>query len=317
MKQQPEIIPIFFATDNGYAPVLGVALASLLANLSARCEARIYILTEGLTEENCRLLREITVNRASLDFVDVSAELKELDGRLYLRDYYSRATYFRFFISRLFPEYRKALYLDCDIVVRADISRLFHVPLGRNLVAAVQEEVMAETPVFGNYVEAVLEMPCAEYFNAGVLVMNLAEFRRRRVDDLFIRLLGERKYDVTQDQDYLNVLCRGSSVLVDTEWNKTPFYTNAFGTREPLLVHYKLNWKPWHYDGVLYEEYFWEYAEKTGFYPQLRAMRHAFTAEDARRDTLAYQQLCLLAAKETEEAGQNGFDEAAMRTCHV
>ncbi len=297
-----EQIPVFFATDDGYAPFLGVALASILENLSPRCELAVYILTVGLNEKNESRLRRLTAGRASLKFVDVSREMEKLDGRICLRDYYSQATYYRFFISKLFPQYDKALYLDGDIIVTGDLAELYHTRLGRKLVAAVQEEVMAKTPVFGRYAETVPGVPCPEYFNAGVLVMNLAEFRRQRVDEQFFRLLSERKFPVTQDQDYLNVICRDKSVILGYEWNKTPYAEDS--DFDPKLTHFKLQWKPWHYDNVTYSERFWAYAEKTEFYEDICAMRDSYTDADRARDALAHRRLCLLAEQETaaEEA---------------
>lgn len=297
------IIPIFFSTDNNYAPFLGVAIQSIVENSSKDYDYRIYVLTTDLSFTNRMRIHASAKGQASVSFVNVSRELERVKDRLHIRDYYTSATYFRFFIAGMFPQYKKALYLDCDIVVSGDISELYNTELGNRLVGAIPEEVMLNVGVFGEYVDRVLEMPRQEYFNAGVLVMNLDEFRRCDIENRFVKLLAERRFDVTQDQDYLNVLCYKNSVLIDFEWNKTPFADEMFTEgRIPKLVHYKINWKPWHYDGVVYGDLFWEYADRNIYKRTIRKILKKYTPEERLRDSLAYKNLYRLAESETQAA---------------
>ena len=115
---KPEI-PIFFATDDKYVPFLAVAMTSLLANASQDYFYRIYVLTTSLKREYAEKLRLIVKDcapdSASLDFVSLREEMEKSQGTFHLRHYYSRETYCRIFIPRFFPQYKKVLYLDCDI----------------------------------------------------------------------------------------------------------------------------------------------------------------------------------------------------------
>lgn len=303
-KKQNNIteIPVFFATDDNYAPYLGVALSSISKNLSPLCRAKIHVLTTSLSRLNRRRLRRCVGKNCSVSFTDVTPELEKLGTRLHLRDYYTAATYYRFFIADLFPEYDKALYLDCDIAVNGDISELYSTPLGDTLVGAIVEEVMQKVDIFGEYVERVLEMPREEYFNAGVLVMNLAEMRRINIKQEFAELLGKRRFAVTQDQDYLNVICYGRSTPIDLEWNKTPIPDGSCVYVEPKLVHYKINWKPWHYEEVLYGDDFWRYAEGTPYLSAVKKALKNYTDEQRENDARAYIKLCNLAKNETRDA---------------
>lgn len=297
------VIPIFFSTDNNYAPFLGVAIQSIVENASRAYDYRIYVLTTDLSFSNRLRIRASATGLATVSFVNVGRELERVKDKLHIRDYYTSATYFRFFIAGMFPQYKKALYLDCDIVVNGDISELYNTELGNNLVGAVPEEVMLNVGVFGRYVDTVLEIPHREYFNAGVLVMNLDGFRRMDIESRFVKLLSERRFDVTQDQDYLNVLCYKNSVLIDVEWNKTPFADEMFTEgRTPKLVHYKINWKPWHYDGVVYGDLFWKYAERNIYGRAIRKILRSYTPEERLRDSLAYKNLYSLAESETRAA---------------
>ncbi|MBQ2719247.1 MAG: glycosyltransferase family 8 protein [Clostridia bacterium] len=294
MKNQ-SIIPIFFATDDAYAPLLGVALESLLANTERGSDLRIHVLNSSLSEENRERLLSIAEGRTTLLFVDMKEKIAPLAERLVLRDYYSAATYFRLFISELFPEYEKALYLDCDIVLTGDIAKLYATPTDDVLVAAIPEDVMARMDVFGRYVECLFSIPRHEFFNAGILVMNLARFRSECIMERFLDLLSRRRFVVTQDEDYLNVLCRGSVRFLPDTWNTSPFEE---GDVTPLLVHYKMDRKPWHYEDVRFSDIFWLYADKTPYGPDLRAELAAYDEAKVNRDRECHKNLVALAKSE-------------------
>ncbi|MBO5897681.1 MAG: glycosyltransferase family 8 protein [Clostridia bacterium] len=297
------IIPIFFAVDDNYAPFLGVAMRSLINNASPDHQYRIYILVDRISDENAATLCAMAQKNVSVDIVKVTEKLDALGDMLHLRDYYTKTTYYRFFIPALFPQYDKGLYLDCDIVVTGDIAELFHTPMGDRILAAAPEEVMLEVDVFGTYVEAVLDVPRDEYFSAGIMVMNLEKMRRVALEEQFVDILGRRTFRVTQDQDYLNVLCRGDYYMLDSGWNKTAW--EQVPLTSPLnIVHYKINWKPWHYKGVRFEDEFWHYAEMTPYADMLYRMRESYTQAMKDNDQAQYDALVALALEDTAKARQ-------------
>lgn len=302
-----ETVPVFFSTDDRYAPYLAVAIASLCGNASGRYRYKLHILHGGLSRKNRERLASLAGGDFSLEFRDVRETLVRMNGRLHLRDYYTAATYFRFFIPDLFPEYDKGIYLDCDVAVNGDIAELFATDLGEDLLGAVTEEVMTDIPVFGRYARSVLGIAPSAYFNAGVLLMNLRKMRGTCLLDRFSALLDRRRFPVAQDQDYLNLLAVGSVRYLDTGWNRTPFpYAPA---EEPKLAHYKMHYKPWHYSGVSYEACFWRYAEKTPYYRELLAEREAYSAFDRARDELQNARLLRLAEEESEKAEARPHEE--------
>ena len=298
--RERETIPVFFSTDDRYAPYLAVAVSSLCRNASKEYGYRIHILHRGLSGRNRERLRSFSGGNVSLEFTDVREPLAGMRGRLHLRDYYTAATYYRFFIPELFPAYAKGIYLDCDVAVNGDISELYRTDLGGDLLGAVTEEVMTDIPVFGRYARSVLGLRPSEYFNAGVLLMNLEKMRRTGLLDRFSALLDLRRFPVAQDQDYLNLLAEGNVTYLDPGWNRTPFpYAPA---EEPKLAHYKMHYKPWHYRGVTYEDCFWRYAEATPYYGELLAERESYSAFDAARDEMQNARLLRLAEEESEKA---------------
>lgn len=294
-------IPLIFAVDNNYAPYLGVAIKSILANASTKYFYSIYVLNTDLSEENREKISKYESENVRVEFVDVKEQLDLISGKLHLRDYYTNTTYYRFFIPSLFTQYSKALYLDADIIVLDDISKLFNEEIGENLAGAVQEEVMATVKVFGDYVEECLDVPCEEYFNAGVLVMNLDKMREEKIEEGFVSLLRRYKFEVTQDQDYLNILCQNKTKIIQLGWNKTPIKNKKFNDKNLKLIHYKIAWKPWHYDGVLYGEHFWKYAKETEYYDEI--IKEKENHDDAKKliDQTAYENIVKLALKYTND----------------
>ncbi len=301
MQPAKPMIPIFFAVDDNYAPYLAVSMRSLIDNASPDYQYNIYILIDKLNEFNTTVLCNMATDNVSVETINVTKKLDALGDMLHLRDYYTKTTYYRFFIPALFPQYERGLYFDCDIVVKGDISQLYNVALGDNILAAAPEEVMLMVDVFGTYVEAVLEVPRNEYFSAGILVMNLEKMRRVALEEQFVDILGRRTFRVTQDQDYLNVLCRGDFLMLDSGWNKTACYDAPVDT--PVnIIHYKINWKPWHYRGVRFEDDFWYYAEMTPYADLLYAMRDSYSAAQSANDQLQYENLVAQALSDTAKA---------------
>ncbi len=287
MEKQQEIIPIFFATDDNYAPYLCVALKSITENCNKNFNYKVHILNtglaKGLSEKYIQMIKNFETDYLKIEFNDVSkiiAPIKELLNKS-LRDYYSDTTFYRIFIPKMFPEYHKVLYLDCDIVVLGDISELYHTDLKDNYLGAVTDEVVPSHPVLIRYVEEAVGVPNKDYFCAGIILFNLDAMREQKVDEKFIGILSN--YNLTtvgQDQDYLNVICKGHVTYLHPGWdkqaNKVPYKDKLY------LIHYNMFSKPWRYKKVPYEKYFWKYAKKTPFYKEMLNSRKNYTK--AQRD---------------------------------
>ena len=293
-------IPIFFAVDDNYAPFLGVTLQSIKDHSSRDYTYLIHVMHPGLKKSTIDRLLKMQDENYKVICVDVKHEVKKVGNLLFTRDYYTNTTYYRFFIQRLFPQFDKALYLDSDLLVVDDISKLFNVDLGDNLIGAAVEDIMTNVDVFGRYVEVCLGIDRYKYFNAGVMLLNLKKFREEDIEARFIELLAKFKFRVTQDEDYLNVLAKGRVCFVCQGWNKSPMRDPSFDDDKLKIVHFKINYKPWHYDNVRYAENYWDYALKTEFYDDLRHMRRHFSAEDIERDNKGFQGLAILAENEIE-----------------
>ena len=280
-------IPIFFSTDDHYVPFLDVAIASLIANASKAYNYRIIVLNTGLAEENIRRVKQNERAGFRIDFVDISGAMEDIRSRLKDVYHFSIVTYYRLFIASLFPQYDKAVYLDCDLVVLGDVAELYHTELGNHILGAAPEQFVQNTREFRLYAEKALGVDPDQYTNAGVLLMNLKEFRKHRIEDKFIRLITEHDFDLLDpDQAYLNYLCFGKIHILPNGWNKEPMHLACEGKKN--IVHYALYKKPWQYDDVIDGEHFWQYAEKSPFHGQICQRKQTFSkAERAEKETTA------------------------------
>lgn len=291
-------IPIFFATDDNYLPFLSITLESIWENSSHEYDYEMYVLHSGVRKDYEEKILRYNKEGFKISFVDVSARVEEIKEDLHMRDYYTATTYFRVFIASLFPQYDKAIYLDCDTVVLGDISALYNCDMGNNLIAGAPCEGVNSFDVYKRYVTEVDGLDPDYFFNAGVLLMNLKGFREEGFYTQFADLLKKYKFTVIQDEDYLNVLCQDRVLRLPRSWNKSPVAPDVLPREELRIVHYLMTWKPWRYDDIPYQEYFWEYAVRTEFYDQLKAMLDNATVEDMERDKLVEKNLKALAESE-------------------
>lgn len=306
MEKYQEIIPIFFAVDDEYIPFLAVTLQSIVEHSTEENYYVIKILCTNISEENKEKINKYTKDNISIEFVDLNYYIEKIKNKLYTRDYFSMTTYFRLFISNLYPQYNKAIYLDSDIVLLTDVVELYKEDIGDNLVGAVRDDIIQQNEVFQEYVEKVVGVSSYKnYFNAGMLIMNLDELRKNKFQEKFLYLLENVKYSVVQDQDYLNRICKGRVKLLDASWNVMPNATKDVNEDNIKLIHYNYQYKPWHYDNIAYANYFWNFAQKTEFYDKLQEVKNNFTDEMKYEDRVADEKLRELAKTEASCVGDD------------
>ena len=299
-------IPIFFAVDDNYIPFFSVALKSMICNASKEYKYEIKVLYTSISNTNMEKIKKYESDNLNIEFVDLNSKITDISHKLYTRDYFSKTTYYRLLIPDLYPQFDKAIYLDSDIVVLKDIAKLYNTNMGNNLLAAAPDDVIQTIKVFQEYAEKVVGVSdYRNYFNAGILLMNLKELRRFNFREKFLYLLGTIKFSVAQDQDYLNRLCKGRVTLLPKTWNKMPVSGENVEKSKINIVHYNLAFKPWHFDDVLYQEYFWKYAKKTEYYKDIMKIKSGFTEEDRKKYSEGDKKLRALAQMECDCVGDD------------
>ena len=269
------VIPIIFSTDDHYIAYLDVAIRSLIENASKERTYRIIVLNTGLDAKNVDRIKRNERTGFAIDFVDISSELEAIRSKLKNVYHFSIVTYYRLFIASIFPQYDKIIYLDCDLVVTGDISKMYEIDLGENILGAAPEQFVQNTPEFRTYARDALGVDPDGYVNAGVLLMNLDAFRKNEIESKFVKLITEYDFDLLDpDQAYLNYLCQGKIRVLPNGWNKEPMPLCCEG--EKNIVHYALYKKPWQYDDVIDGDLFWDYARNSSFYREICHARSSF-----------------------------------------
>ena len=281
----PTTVPIFYAIDEKYAPFLSVSLTSLIANTDPTADTtyRILIVHRGLSEESQQLFRQMATDRIAIELYPMESYLIEAinsDRNKLNADYVTMTIYFRLFLSEMFPDIDKAIYLDADTVINADIAQLYRTDLGHDLIAAVADNFVAANPETVYYAEEGLGIPCDQYVNSGMLLMNLKAMREGHFTERFVQLLNKYHFEsIAPDQDYLNVMCNGRIHYLDRRWNNMTG-DGTEGPDHPKIIHYNLFGKPWHYRDAPLADYFWRYAEGSAYYPKLIAILKEFSQRD-------------------------------------
>lgn len=310
-KQQNQIIPVFFSSDDNYIPYLAVSIRSLIDTTPLKQKVCVYVLNEHLKIENMFALKKMETRNIKIKFVNVSNKIKAIRDKLVaqLRDYYSPSIYYRIFIASLFPKLDKAIYLDCDIAIVDNIAKMYNKDLGNNLVGAVVDEIVNSNIQFKTYVQEAVGIDADKYFNSGILLMNLKEFREQSIEEQFIYYLNNYPFSsLCPDQDYLNFLCKNKVLYMEKGWDKMTVEDSEFDEKDLYLVHYNMFKKPWKYYDVMFDKYFWQAARKTEFYTLLLKQRDSYTEEQRQKDYQAAANMISYSSKVV--ADSNNFKKS-------
>lgn len=256
---------VVFATDDAYCRPLQVALASLCAsNPALRADIRVVVLHEDLSPA-ARWQIEALADHLELAVELRAATLPEVAYNTAFGG--ARANYLRLSIPDSVGQVDRVLYLDADIVVRGDLSDLFSVDLRGLPIGAVRDPInptLATGRALPNWPELGLDGD-REYFNSGVLVLDLAACAERRIfDRAFEAIVNHSSHLRMWDQDALNLAADDRWYRLDRRWNTVPFealsrtpwirYTAQHvmpaaqliaDERDAAIMHYVTPSKPW------------------------------------------------------------------------
>ena len=281
-------IPIFFTIDDSYAPFLAVALNSAIKNSDPQRNYKAVVLYQDLGADNISRLQSLQTENFKIELMPIRANMEALDDRMSNRlrcDYFTLTIYFRLFIPSMFPQYDKGIYIDSDVVLTDDIAKLFDIDIGENYIGACNDLSIADIPPLVAYTEKAVGVNAKEYINSGVLLMNLKKMRDDDLEGHFLALLNKYHFDsIAPDQDYLNAMCNGKIYYLDEKWDTMPNDAKPMLT-ETSLIHYNLFSKPWCYDGIQYEEQFWNYAQDCGFIDEIREFKASYSEDKKKADS--------------------------------
>ncbi|KAI0643638.1 glycosyl transferase [Trametes meyenii] len=299
-------INVALTIDSDYAPAAAVAIRSAVKHTTNRIT--FYVVSPGLPDDVKEKLRKAIPDGA--DATVVFLELPSDDCTVP-----SGLTWAKIAMIPSLPVER-ALYLDADVLVRGDLKPLWDTDLeGRPIAAAVD----VGFPMGHDGVER------GPYFNAGVLLLDLATIRKRLA--VLNALAVKMSESTMRDQDALNAHFAGDWLPLSLAWNAQGLGTYAkyhtperatlkMGEMEdPKIVHFTgalhpsmaeiinpfvqpYGGKPWGYAGAPghpFTQEWWEVCEQTPW--------------QGWRSSTEYRELCSMKAKEVIQAGVAAFNK--------
>lgn len=263
-------VPVLISTDSNFLQHAAVCLTSLLANTP---ELRFHIVMVSRPTE---LLDEGKLRRTLEPFSNQSVQFRKFEppSDVSLPLYtYTIDTWSRLWIGEFFPEdVQRVLYLDSDLVVLGTIAPLWQTGLAGALLGAVDIPGAVEAlPLLGCGKNVLGIDPEEGYFNAGVLIIDLKQWRDTHALETvlaYVEAHPERLPNV--DQDALNACFHARRKRLDYEWNVIrPFFREPCSLplardelevirREAKILHFNGSLKPWSYfsDHPRREEYY-------------------------------------------------------------
>lgn len=252
-------INILCATDDKYVPYCGVMLTSVFENNKDR-KVNAYIMIDNpLSAESVYRLNQIEIKyNQTIKFCNVDKSFFEKfpikgDDKKHL----SIVTYYRLYAADLLPlNVDKILYLDCDVIVNGSVGNLFDMNWENYAIGTISDMCVE----WQEYYDRLQYDKKYGYFNAGVVLLNLDYWRKNNIAQQCFDYLFAN-YDKTEnnDQDVMNVVLRKVKKNLPITYNfqiqlKMPYFFNTFskemqeeikGIKEPLIIHYASELKPW------------------------------------------------------------------------
>lgn len=236
-----KIMNILCATDENYIVPMAVMMTSVIANNDG--SIRFFIVDGGITDEGRERILSLRTDDVDISFIDAPSmeTLKRYD--LPDESYHSIAMYYRLFASELLPiDVERVLYLDCDIVVRGDLSELYDTDFNNNLVIGcrdIHEKECCERLVLDHYI------------NSGVLMIDLKGWRDEDILPKFMEYVRNEAQSMKwHDQDIINCVLKGRIGITDQSWNAqvctfTDSEEQNIIAPEGRIIHYITSKKPW------------------------------------------------------------------------
>lgn len=243
--------------NNDYVRHCAVMLRSLW-EFNPRDDLNVYIVHSQLdSKERAKLVGYLN------DFIPAVSFLHVDDSTL--RGFPESAhvklpSYYRLFLPDILPGFvDRVMYLDSDLIVNGSLDDFLSISLDGYLLAAASDRNL-------DMQRARLGLaPDSPYFNAGVMVLNLSDWRQldvgaRGLD--FARKYPEKLPNC--DQDVLNHLFEKRCRIVDQRWNAMPHLwgldqqwlkdqgglseEEAEAQAAPVIIHFAGAGfaKPWH-----------------------------------------------------------------------
>ncbi|MCR5546737.1 MAG: glycosyltransferase [Lachnospiraceae bacterium] len=251
------VMNIASCLNEAYVPYSYVMLKSLFES-NKENDITVYLLHDGLTEKSVKSLFELA--RSYGQDIELTAVTNfTMDPKIYEYGGWNELTMYRLLLWDILPpKVERVIHLDGDMIVNKDLSKLYEMDFEGNdviacpdiLAAGDRKEFCIQT--HGKEFTELFEK--GRYFNAGMMVMNVAKNRGKGLMDLYEKTAQKLDYVLPYpDQDLLNYIHKDSVKYVDTMLYNFPTYNGQHmdggydeprARKEVAVLHF-LDKKPW------------------------------------------------------------------------
>jgi len=270
-----EVIPIFLASDENFAPYLAVTIASICENTASFC--RFHVLDGGIVEDSRRKIQLLSTQyeNCAIEFIGVESNAHFAGFKIDAA--HSVAMYYRFLIADIASQYDKVIYLDCDLLVMLDIAELYHEPMNGFPIGAVEDRMNTYRNYVahvGEYLQKIGLNQEHMYFNSGVLLLDLKLWREMNVGKSLLNIAMNRSDQFQYpDQDVLNIYCSTNRYcLLKLRYNWMISRSYLVKSEDDCIFHFVAPFKPWKIPPTMNtslidrHQLYWSYLRKTAFY---------------------------------------------------
>ena len=226
-------ISIVYICDEKYVMPTCVSIRSIYEN-KQDSTYDIYIIGVDLSQKSKETINKINLLGLNIHLLTYKNKYKNLNTN---HIYVSKAALFKFDIPNILVDLDKVLYIDSDTIILDDLGELFNTDIDHYYAGVVSNSKP-------NYKGDCAELCLNDYFNSGVMLLNLKTLRENNIPD---KLYQDKLSRATRfmDQDCFNKVFAGHIKFLDPKCNYLTVYSDAYPKNlRPYIVHFASE-KPW------------------------------------------------------------------------
>jgi len=266
-------IPVTFICDSRYVIPTAVAITSLICNKNPETHYDIYIVAADLSEMELEKFHEFTESGTDIHIIKASLKkFKDIPQFIHI----TPTSCLKFDLPELIPQQDKVLYLDSDVIVRKDLSDLFETDIDDDYAGVVKDIAQVDN-----------HLNIKNYFNSGVMLLNLKLMRENNVSAALFHNRKTAKNLTFMDQDCFNIIFDHKVKLLPIIYNccytfithyksgySLGYINKCFGTnyssldhiiKNSNIIHLAYYDKPWIYFDSAFVREWDEYFKKSPF----------------------------------------------------